>query len=93
MNLLRVNKLANSSLISMAAAARNGNFVRPLIVPGGEKLKILNGVHPLAAELCEFVPNTTHLNGEQRVVMITGPNASGKSVYLKQVNDKLFIHN
>lgn len=39
-------------------------------------------------ELCArtFVPNSTDCGGEQgRVKVITGPNSSGKSIYLKQV--------
>lgn len=43
--------------------------------------------HPLM-ELCArtFVPNSTDCGGDQgRVKVITGPNSSGKSIYLKQV--------
>jgi hypothetical protein len=43
--------------------------------------------HPLQ-ELCvtQFVPNDTlKENAKRRMTIITGPNASGKSVYLKQV--------
>ena len=33
----------------------------------------------------EFVPNDTHLDGEHRVMIITGPNMAGKSTYMRQV--------
>ena len=33
-----------------------------------------------------FVPNDTYLNANHNVALISGPNTSGKSVYLKQVN-------
>ena len=44
--------------------------------------------HPLQ-ELCVnlFVPNDTVIEQDkERMKVLTGPNASGKSVYLKQVN-------
>lgn len=44
--------------------------------------------HPLQ-ELCVnlFVPNDTVIEQDKgRMKVLTGPNASGKSVYLKQVN-------
>ena len=43
--------------------------------------------HPLQ-ELCvsQFVPNDTSVQLDRgRIKLLTGPNASGKSVYLKQV--------
>lgn len=65
-----------------------GKFVRPAIVPSGssETLKIIKGRHPLSEMInCDFVPNSTIFNGSERMVIITGPNCSGKSVYMKQV--------
>ena len=47
-----------------------------------------NDRHPLQ-ELCvnPFVPNDTHCDAHDgRMKILTGPNASGKSVYLKQVS-------
>ena len=43
--------------------------------------------HPLQELCCSpFVPNKTQMGSEyHKMVIITGPNASGKSVYLKQV--------
>src|SRR5690242_3390526 len=54
-------------------------------------IKIVKGRHPLQ-EMClslsskDFVPNDYSSGGEwSRIKIITGPNSSGKSVYLKQV--------
>lgn len=73
------------SLMSMAALAKSCNFVRPQIVPDNEKIEIEEGRHPLVEALCDYVPSSTRLSEEEKIVIITGPNASGKSVYLKQV--------
>lgn len=61
------------------------NFVRPTLTT--EKvIKIKQGRHPLYAASCDtFVPNDVDCGLETGLVkIITGPNASGKSVYLKQ---------
>ncbi len=76
------------SLISMSAVARNSNFVRPRLTSGDEKLEIIGGRHPLVEQISDCVPNTTKFRGQERVVVLTGPNASGKSVYMKQVKTK-----
>lgn len=46
-------------------------------------------------ELCArtFVPNSAECGGDAgRVKVITGPNSSGKSIYLKQVDEPLHCH-
>ena len=75
------------SLIALAVAAKEGNYVRPELTDTNE-LDITAGRHPLQ-ELCvtPFVPNDGQFGGGHSMVkVITGPNASGKSVYLKQVS-------
>ena len=71
--------------MAMASVARENNYIRPKIVPGHHKLEIIRGRHPLVEQICDFVPNTTQFEGEEKIVILTGPNASGKSIYLKQV--------
>ncbi len=74
-------------LVSMAYTARRRNYVRP-VVTGERELHISNGKHPVLAESLgqEFVPNDVELGGEQGdLLVITGPNMSGKSTYIRQV--------
>ena len=70
-----------------AAAARYG-YVRPTLTDGDE-LDIVNGRHPVVERVLpqgSFVPNDTKLSrAGARVVVLTGPNMSGKSTYLRQV--------
>jgi DNA mismatch repair protein MutS len=48
-------------------------------------IDIENGRHPVVADAqSSFVPNDTHL-GDSRIVVVTGPNMSGKSTYMRQV--------
>jgi len=71
--------------MTLAALAREQKFVRPEIVSSTGKLRILDGRHPLIELNSNFVPNSTIFGEEERIVILTGPNASGKSIYLKQV--------
>jgi DNA mismatch repair protein MSH5 len=80
-------------LIALALVAKENNYVRPVLTKE-RVLEIEGGRHPLQ-ELCvdDFVPNDT-FSGDQHSLMkiITGPNSSGKSVYLKQVMKERYIH-
>jgi DNA mismatch repair protein MutS len=73
-------------LTALAQLAFARNYTRPKITNGTE-LVIRDGKHPVLAEMlgAEFVPNDIELgdnNGE--VMIITGPNMSGKSTYIRQ---------
>uniref|UniRef100_A0A2I3G429 MutS protein homolog 5 n=1 Tax=Nomascus leucogenys TaxID=61853 RepID=A0A2I3G429_NOMLE len=87
--LTRVLDLASrlDVLLALASAARDYGYSRPRYSPQVLGVRIQNGRHPLM-ELCArtFVPNSTECGGDKgRVKVITGPNSSGKSIYLKQV--------
>ena len=74
-------------LTGLAYIAKRRNYVRPKMTAGGE-LVINEGKHPVLAEILgpEFVPNDAELgNGAGDIVVITGPNMSGKSTYIRQV--------
>ncbi|XP_004847021.1 mutS protein homolog 5 isoform X4 [Heterocephalus glaber] len=87
--LARVLDLASrlDVLLALASAARDYGYSRPCYCPRLHGVRIQNGRHPLM-ELCArtFVPNSAECSGDTgRVKIITGPNSSGKSIYLKQV--------
>ncbi|MBQ8972506.1 MAG: DNA mismatch repair protein MutS [Clostridia bacterium] len=73
-------------LLSMAEVAAERDYVRPSLNADG-RYDIENGRHPVVEESIgreKFVPNDTHLDGEHRVMIITGPNMAGKSTYMRQ---------
>jgi DNA mismatch repair protein MutS len=73
-------------LTALAYLAGRRNYIRPKITSGGE-LIINEGKHPVLAEIlgAEFVPNDISLGEkEEDVLVITGPNMSGKSTYIRQ---------
>lgn len=76
------------ALLSLAKVAVANHYVRPEITDDGT-LEILDGRHPVVEQTMQeggFVPNDTHMNGDdQRMLIITGPNMAGKSTYMRQV--------
>ncbi len=77
------------ALLSLAMVAIANNYVKPVINDNIEGIEIKNGRHPVVEALLknnEFVPNDTQLDCcQNRTMIITGPNMSGKSTYMRQV--------
>jgi DNA mismatch repair protein MutS len=74
-------------LAALAEAAVNGGYNRPEVVPE-DVLEIQDGRHPVVERSLSgerFVPNDTVFAEGERIRIITGPNMSGKSTYLRQV--------
>lgn len=77
------------TLCSFAEVAVFRGYVKPELQEE-DKIEIASGRHPVVeANAINFVPNDTKLcpdddAGETRVVILTGPNMSGKSTYLRQ---------
>ncbi|MEK7381865.1 MAG: DNA mismatch repair protein MutS [Elusimicrobiota bacterium] len=72
---------------SLAAVAAMNDFVKPK-VDLTHDLEIVDGRHPVLAALLpsgSFVPNTLVLNArDPQILILTGPNMSGKSTFLRQ---------
>ena len=88
----RIQRTANAVaeldvLAALAQVAAENNYCRP-IVDDGDELNIMEGRHPVVEQMLKgslFVPNDTTLNcGEDRCLIITGPNMAGKSTYMRQ---------
>lgn len=73
---------------ALAEVAQKNNYCRPEVTYGDEII-IKDGRHPVVEQFSNntyFVPNDTHLDcGENRFMLITGPNMAGKSTYMRQV--------
>lgn len=76
------------ALLSLALVAVSNRYVRPEMTTDGT-MEIVDGRHPVVEQTMQdngFVPNDTHMNGEDaRMLIITGPNMAGKSTYMRQV--------
>jgi DNA mismatch repair protein MutS len=75
-------------LQSLARIATERRYVRP-VVDDSDVIDITDGRHPVIETLMaigeEYVPNSVKLDTtEQQIIVITGPNMSGKSALLRQ---------
>ncbi|MBI5573540.1 MAG: DNA mismatch repair protein MutS [Elusimicrobia bacterium] len=70
---------------SLAELASENRYIRPS-VNSSSIIKITDGRHPVIEKILggQFVPNDILLDNEKRIAIITGPNMSGKSTYLRQ---------
>ena len=75
-------------LTTFAEVSRNNAYIRP-VVNNSYNLDIKNGRHPVVEKMLldqPFIPNDTKLNNKSdQLLIITGPNMSGKSTYIRQV--------
>ncbi len=79
---------AIDALVCLAEVAIEYDYVRPQ-VDAGRGIEIAAGRHPVVERAPgqePFVPNDTLVDGEShQMLIVTGPNMSGKSTYLRQV--------
>ena len=86
---LNANLLAHlDCLLSFASVAKNFNYTKPLL-DEGFAINIKAGRHPVIEQQLphgeSYIPNDVFLDQKsQQVMMITGPNMSGKSALLRQ---------
>lgn len=70
-----------------ATISEERHYVKP-IFSDERKLVIKDGRHPVVEKVLqsqEYVPNDCYMNRERELLLITGPNMSGKSTYMRQV--------
>ena len=76
------------ALLSLATVAVREGYTRPALTEESI-LGIEGGRHPVVEKLLEsttrYVPNDSRLDLASRIHIITGPNMSGKSTYIRQV--------
>jgi DNA mismatch repair protein MutS len=75
-------------LVSFAAVAVKNNYVRP-IIDDSYVIDIKEGRHPVIEQMMpvgeQYISNDVYLDREkQQIIIITGPNMSGKSALLRQ---------
>ncbi|MDT2673838.1 DNA mismatch repair protein MutS [Enterococcus dongliensis] len=89
----RLQKLAKSLsatdvLQSFATISERYQYVQPTLGVGTHQLQIDEGRHPVVEKVLghqEYIPNSVHMNPDEMVLLITGPNMSGKSTYMRQL--------
>ena len=68
---------------SLATHAAANGWCRPTLAEPGP-LDITAGRHPVVEQTTEFVPNDLRVDDDRGFLLVTGPNMSGKSTYMRQ---------
>jgi DNA mismatch repair protein MutS len=71
-------------LAGLAVHAVRADWTRPAVTADGP-LDVDAGRHPVVEQTTEFVPNDCRLDDDRSFLLVTGPNMSGKSTYMRQV--------
>ena len=74
------------TLLSFAIVSEKNNYVKPIIT-NKQVINVVDGRHPIVEILNEemFVSNDISINENYNMLLITGPNMSGKSTYMRQL--------
>ncbi len=90
---LVTNNVTLGSLDFYGAKAAYGLAIKGQVaeVSPDRVIELLDARHPLI-DPCRVVANTFHLNQDQRLVIITGPNAGGKTVAMKTIGLLVYMH-
>ncbi|HJE87231.1 MAG TPA: DNA mismatch repair protein MutS [Levilactobacillus hammesii] len=74
-------------LQSFAVVSEDYHFVKPTLIAGHD-LEIKQGRHPVVEKVLgrqTYVPNDVSMDEQTNILLITGPNMSGKSTYMRQL--------
>lgn len=75
-------------LQGFATVAERYQYVRPTLKEATSELCIVDGRHPVVEKVLghqEYIPNSIQMDKETMMLLITGPNMSGKSTYMRQL--------
>ena len=82
------NRLAYLDVITnLSYISVKNNYIKPEL-HDGYSIEIIGGRHPIVETIIptgEFVKNNLVLDEKRNMIILTGPNMSGKSTYMKQV--------
>ncbi|KRM59218.1 hypothetical protein C5L31_000913 [Secundilactobacillus malefermentans] len=89
----RLQKLAQvistlDVLQSFAVVSENYRLVQPQMTQNAHDLQIVQGRHPVVEKVMgrqSYVPNDIRMDPQTSILLITGPNMSGKSTYMRQL--------
>ncbi len=81
------------ALLGLAIISLENNFIKPTLLPITnstlkQSTEIIAGRNPIVEQLLtnkQFISNDILFNNTQKLIILTGPNASGKSCFIRQI--------
>jgi DNA mismatch repair protein MutS len=73
-------------LIAFSKVSMERRYIKPEIIQE-KRIEIIDGRHPVVEAISEdvFIENTISMDENNQILLITGPNMSGKSTYMRQL--------
>ncbi len=74
------------ALQCFATISENRHYTKPVF--SDNEVKVIEGRHPVVEKVMdsqEYVPNNCLMGDSREMLLITGPNMSGKSTYMRQI--------
>lgn len=75
-------------LTNFATVSEQNNYVRPSFATDKQEINVVNGRHPVVEQVMaagSYIPNDIKMDQDTDIFLITGPNMSGKSTYMRQM--------
>lgn len=75
-------------LLSFADTAEKSNYCRPTLHTDSQAISVKNGRHAVVEQVMptgSYIPNDVEMADDTDIFLITGPNMSGKSTYMRQM--------
>ncbi|MFD1464763.1 DNA mismatch repair protein MutS [Lapidilactobacillus mulanensis] len=75
-------------LQGFAVLSEAGRYVRPELSTKSQDIELINGRHPVVEKVLPantYIPNSVIMKADTNILLITGPNMSGKSTYMRQL--------
>lgn len=75
-------------LLSFADTAEQNNYCRPTMHTDSQAISVKNGRHAVVEQVMpegQYIPNDVEMDQDTDIFLITGPNMSGKSTYMRQM--------
>ncbi len=75
-------------LSTFSLLSEQNNYVCPQFSQDSSAINIVNGRHPVVEKVMsdeEYIPNDVKMDEQTNIFLITGPNMSGKSTYMRQL--------
>ncbi len=81
------------ALLGLSITSVENNFTKPLLIGINDSLKknstkIIAGRNPIVEQILndkKFIANDIYFDDNQKLIILTGPNASGKSCFIRQI--------
>lgn len=98
LKLLNIKSVSNGLskldvIVSLSDLAISENYIKPMIIESKENhLYVEKLRHPVAEKMIDtYIPNDIKFNNKEQIMLITGPNASGKSTFMKSVATSIIL--